>query len=98
MADRVTYVPDETADFPRNVPAWIVLTTKDGRTFEGREPIHLGHPENFLSDDLLTEKFYDCTVPIIGQERATALREQILRLDDDAPVSDLVASTIVGTR
>lgn len=98
MADRVTYVPDETADFPRNVPAWIVMTTKDGRTIEGREPIHLGHPENFLSDELLAEKFYECTLSVLGQERATALFERIMRLDDDAPVSELVAHTIVGNR
>jgi 2-methylcitrate dehydratase PrpD len=98
MADRVTYVPDETADFPRNVPAWIVMTLKDGRTIEGREPIHLGHPDNFLTDDLLDAKFYECTVPQIGEERATALRERIMGLDADTPVSDLVASTIVGAR
>jgi 2-methylcitrate dehydratase PrpD len=96
FADRVTYVPDETADFPRNVPAWIVVTLKDGTVLEAREPIHLGHPDNFLSDDLLDEKFFECTDPALGHERAVALRAAIMTLEVDASAADLVALTVVA--
>jgi 2-methylcitrate dehydratase PrpD len=96
LADKISCTPDPDADFPRYYPAWVVITLTDGRTFEGREPIHLGHPENPMSPEQIEAKFKGCVESVLSDEQAAQVVAAVTGLDDADTVSTLIDSTTVA--
>jgi 2-methylcitrate dehydratase PrpD len=88
----------ESADYNARFPAgrWgdVTVTLADGRRFSSGPRDARGGPENPLKEDEILAKFMDFAVPAIGSQRAGALRDAVLRLEEPgsrfAPVVDLV--------
>jgi 2-methylcitrate dehydratase PrpD len=98
LADKVICTPDPDADFPRYYPAWVVITLADGRSFEGREPIHRGHPDNPMSEQQLAEKFRGCTSAVLSDAEIGHVVKTVQNLEQSADLSALIESTTVGGR
>ncbi|MEN5065369.1 MmgE/PrpD family protein [Achromobacter aegrifaciens] len=73
--------PALTAGFPRMRAARVSITTKGGQTLEHHAPYRKGDPESPLSDAELNDKFEELAGPVLGRERAWALRDAVWRLD-----------------
>ncbi len=70
-----------TAGFPRVRAARVSITTASGQTLEHHAPYRKGDPEAPLSDAELNDKFEELAGPVLGRERALALRDAVWRLD-----------------
>jgi 2-methylcitrate dehydratase PrpD len=93
LADKITCTGDPDADFPRYYPAWVVITLTDGRTFEGREPIHRGHPDNPMTDKQIADKFQGCVEAVLSDDEAANVVATIRDLDSADTVAGLIEST-----
>ena len=82
-----------TAKFPGSRCARVVIKMKDGKTFEECPPYRKGDPEWQLTDAELNDKFYELTTPIIGEESARRLLEQLWDVDK-IQVADLQLATL----
>jgi 2-methylcitrate dehydratase PrpD len=67
-----------------------VVTATDGRTAEHMVEHATGMVDNPMSDDAILAKFHDNAEPIVGAERAKAIRETVWRLEEVADVGELV--------
>jgi 2-methylcitrate dehydratase PrpD len=81
VSDKIEYVIDPDADFPRYYPAWVVVVLEDGRELERREPINLGHPENPLSAEQVLAKFRANAERLLDAATAGRLAELVLDLE-----------------
>ena len=70
-----------SAGFPSQRHASVTITLTDGRRLTNAVAFRRGDPEWPLSDDELNTKFDDLAAPVIGVEKATALRGLVWRLD-----------------
>lgn len=64
LTEKISVEADDemTALFPEKTIATVVITTKDGRTFEGRSELPKGEPENPLTLEETIEKFKSLAV------------------------------------
>ena len=69
------------ASFPESRRARVVIKMKDGKTFEECPPYRKGDPEWQLTDAELNEKFSELTTPVIGEQAAKRLLEQLWSVD-----------------
>lgn len=87
---------DYSAKFPAGRWGDVVVTLADGRRFESGPHDARGGPENPLKEEEILAKFMDYAGPVIGAESAGALRDAVLRLEQEgssfAPVIDLVCA------
>lgn len=90
LMERITLRADPalTAAFPGQRAARVAIRTRDGATHSHFAPYRKGDPEAPLSDADLNDKFDELAMPVLGQERAQRLREQVWRLESLA-VRDL---------
>jgi len=75
LARRVSYrvaLPDETT-FPKYFPGWLRGRTTDGTTFEERQNVNRGAPENPLSQGEIEAKFRDNLRNAFSQSRTDML-------------------------
>ena len=70
-----------SANFPRMRSARVEITLQDGQKFELFRPHRKGDPEAPLSDEELNDKFHELTAPIIGEQPARHLLEQLWKLE-----------------
>ena len=70
-----------TATFPKQRAARLKITLKDGRVLEHYAPYRKGDPEAPLSDEDLNDKFMELAAPVISEQRARHLMQQIWRLE-----------------
>ncbi|WP_426959339.1 MmgE/PrpD family protein [Muricoccus radiodurans] len=68
----VSMAPDLADAYPARRAARVILTLRDGRVLEHFQPTRKGDPDMPLSDEELSEKFLELTVPVLGE--ATARR------------------------
>jgi 2-methylcitrate dehydratase PrpD len=83
LMQRLELRADETltAGFPKSRSARIAITTTGGQTLEHHSPYRKGDPESPLSDADLNDKFEELAGPVLGRDRALALRDAVWRLD-----------------
>ena len=77
--------------YPANFPARVTITMEDGQSFQEVVMLPKGDPGAPLSDAELEDKFRGNVEPVFGADRATRLRDAILRLADGGYVSDVSA-------
>jgi 2-methylcitrate dehydratase PrpD len=77
------------AVFPAHRIARAILKLKDGRVLVSAPTEAKGDPEDKITDAVLWSKFYDITVPVIGQDKATSLDKAIQALPDGNNVNRL---------
>lgn len=80
--------PELTGAFPKKRGARVSILLNDGTTVEHLSPYRKGDPDAPLSDAEVTAKFDELAVPVIGEQRAAKLQQQVWNLDALA-VSDL---------
>jgi 2-methylcitrate dehydratase PrpD len=95
LADKITCTADPEADFPRYYPAWVVITLRDGRTFEGREPIHRGHPDNPMTAQQLADKFHGCVNGVLSEGEIDRVVSTVRDLEKADSLTSLIESTTV---
>lgn len=93
LMDRVECVHDPELDrhYPGNMPAWVSVTTTDGRTLAARASDPRGDPANPLSDEELREKFRVLTGGSYPGPRAEAIIGSVARLPGDGSLGELLA-------
>lgn len=77
--------------YPANFPACVTITMEDGQSFQETVMLPKGDPGAPLSDAELEDKFRGNVEPLLGADRATRLRDAILRLADGGSVADVSA-------
>ncbi len=77
--------------YPANLPARVTITMEDGQSFQETVMLPKGDPGAPLSDAELEDKFRGNVEPLFGADRATWLRDAILRLADGGSVADVSA-------
>jgi len=85
----ITETDEFNAVFPAHRIARAILKLKDGRVLVSAPTEAKGDPEDKISDAALWSKFYDLTVPVIGQDKATSLDKAIQALPDGNNVNRL---------
>jgi 2-methylcitrate dehydratase PrpD len=95
-ATEVRESQEYSARFPAGRWGDVVVTLADGQRFASGPQDARGGPENPLKEDEILAKFMDYTAPAVGAERATAIRDAVLRLEESgstfAPLVDLVCA------
>ena len=83
LMSKTTLQPDAemTAKFPNFRSARVAITMQDGRRFEHFQPHRKGDPEAPLSDAELNDKFHELTSPVIGEEAAARLLDQLWKME-----------------
>lgn len=95
LADKVTWELDPAAEalWPKAYPATLVVTMKDGRTFEAHSDFPKGDPENPVSMDEVVDKFNLLTERFLPRSKGAELVEKVKRLEgieDVGVIADLV--------
>ncbi|MBP0462807.1 MmgE/PrpD family protein [Roseomonas sp. PWR1] len=83
--------PELNRLYPANFPARVTITMEDGQSFQETVMLPKGDPGAPLSDAELEDKFRGNVEPVVGAERATRLRDAILRLAEGGTVADVSA-------
>jgi len=91
LAQRVDVVEDPafTAAYPQQHRCDVTLFLKSGATLTGRCTIMKGDPANPHPPEAIRRKFFDLTVPVWGEDKAAAVYEQCMRLEEIADVGAL---------
>jgi 2-methylcitrate dehydratase PrpD len=79
----VTEHPGYTEAYPHKQLCDVAIDLNDGRTIRGRCEIMKGEPGNPHRPEDVEKKFYDLTVPVYGESRATRLYRALLSLEDN---------------
>jgi 2-methylcitrate dehydratase PrpD len=79
----VTEDPVYTEAYPHKQLCDVAIHLKDGRTIRGHCEIMKGEPGNPHQPEDVEKKFYDLTVPVYGENRATRLYRALLSLEDN---------------
>ena len=78
--------PEIEAEFPANMSGKVTVTTRAG-TVARKVVVPKGEPDNFLTDQELAAKFHGLVDRVMGQERAAALAEAVLGLEQARDVA-----------
>lgn len=81
---------DAEAEFPKQMSGKVRIQTARG-TFERFVRVPKGEPENFLTDDELRSKFDGLVAPYLDDERANALADGLLNIEQQNSVGALIA-------
>jgi 2-methylcitrate dehydratase PrpD len=87
----ITETDEFNAAFPEYRIASAIVKLKDGRVLTSGPTQAKGDPEDRVSDDVIKSKFYGLTVPVIGQDKATALAGAIQVLPNNGDARELFA-------
>jgi 2-methylcitrate dehydratase PrpD len=82
LAKRVRYEVKDYPTYPSAFPGGVRITTRDGRTLEADLPHQRGGPENPMSADEVRDKFRENASLALDDERALALEDAILTLEE----------------
>jgi len=70
LADKVFWKEDPESDYPKHFPGYVKIILKDGRSFDWRERVNRGGPENPMSKNEIKEKFFTNACKAIFKEEA----------------------------
>jgi 2-methylcitrate dehydratase PrpD len=94
MLTRITVTETErhSARFPAGRWADVVISTTDGRVLASGDVHARGGPEAPMTAQDVEAKYMEFAAPVLGSDRAAAIRDAVLSLDDrDSRFSDLSA-------
>ena len=83
LMDRVRMVVDPTLPDGLEQHAWsrVTVTLRDGRTLTSPPRGASGHPDQPLTDAQLRAKFLGCAAPVLGDDEAEGVAEQLAHLE-----------------
>jgi len=76
--------------------AYAKLTTVDGQVYEYKVEHATGSIENPMTDESLSRKFNKLVMPILGEAKATKIKELMYQLEDITDVNELVPNLVPG--
>lgn len=82
--------PQLSKQYPAKWPAWVEITTRDGKSLKGSSDYPKGDPENPLGEGDVIEKFRDLTKGLLSDSGGEAVVERVMRLEDLHDVSKLL--------
>jgi 2-methylcitrate dehydratase PrpD len=93
LMERVTMTVDPSLPRSLEQQAWSRVTVRlaDGRTLESAPRGASGHPDAPLSDEELRAKFLGCAAPVVGDDAAGSIAEQLAHLEEIPDVRALTA-------
>jgi 2-methylcitrate dehydratase PrpD len=91
LADKVSYTVDHATSYPKHFSGAVILTMKDGRRIEHREPINRGAADNPVTEADIVAKFMDNAELAMSADEAGAVRDTILGLDRLPDARELAA-------
>ena len=99
IGSRVKIHPDSTCDDifhneDRRISARVVITTNGGAGFDGSAPAPRGTPMIPVSEEEIIGKYIAMAVPVIGGEKARALKDFVLALETYDSVAALSELTV----
>ena len=74
-------------------PAFVTIRCKDGRTFTKERAFPVGHLSDPIPDEELRKKFFTCTAEKLTPERARALADAIMALEQLENIRTLMTMT-----
>ncbi|MDF1760380.1 MAG: MmgE/PrpD family protein [Coxiellaceae bacterium] len=91
LTKRIHVTPDEQAqaEFPNKNGCLVTIKTTDGRIQSIRITEPKGCPDNLMASDDVERKFFANTVPVIGDERARELYDQLRCFNELISVREL---------
>ncbi|HEV2303638.1 MAG TPA: MmgE/PrpD family protein [Stellaceae bacterium] len=95
LAERVDYAVDPNSGFPKYYSGELVVTLRDGRRLAHREHMNRGCGDRPLSESEIVAKFEANAGRAVAPERARAIREAVLAIEETADMMRL-ASTLGG--
>ncbi len=83
VMDRISLSVNEELEssYPKRRGALVRITYRGGHVVEYLQRFRHGDPEEPLTDEELSEKFYELVTPVIGRESAELLSDQVSNLD-----------------
>ena len=81
LADKVSFIQDDTQDFPRYFPGVVEVQLDDGSTFSEEEKHQRGCAENPFSDEDVFEKFKDNARRSLSPGEAEDLMAMLMALE-----------------
>jgi 2-methylcitrate dehydratase PrpD len=85
------YVDDEMEKLGYDqVRSKIRIKLSDGRTIEGRADVARGHPQNPMSWQEVSEKFFDCAAPALPRGQAESVVRLVERLPQERSLAPLL--------
>ncbi|MEM9304213.1 MAG: MmgE/PrpD family protein [Pseudomonadota bacterium] len=96
LCDRIAFRHDPESRYPKFYSGGLIVTTKDGRTFEHREPINRGAEGRALSEADVRRKFDGNVARALDAAHADRVWNAVLGLDQAADLSELNAALRAG--
>ncbi|MEM8983972.1 MAG: MmgE/PrpD family protein [Pseudomonadota bacterium] len=87
LADRMTFRHDDESRYPEYYSGGVIVTTRDGRTLEHREPVNRGADSRRLTATDVRKKFMANTDGHLSATAATELWDAIQSLDNAADLN-----------
>ena len=81
LADKVSYIRDDTQDFPRFFPGVVEVRLDDGKTYVEEEKHQRGCVENPFTDEDVYEKFMDNAKRSLSSRQAEDLMSMLMELE-----------------
>ena len=81
VASKVDYEIDPNSRFPKYYSGEVIVRLKDGRELQWREDVNRGASDRPLSNDDIAAKFMENACIAVSKQRAEALRDAVLSLD-----------------
>jgi 2-methylcitrate dehydratase PrpD len=96
LMERITMTVDPSLPQGLEQQAWsrVTLRLTDGRTLQSTPRGASGHPDAPLSDAELRGKFLACAAPVLGDDAAAGVAEQLTHLDDIPDIRALTARLV----
>ena len=82
LASKVDYEVDPEAEFPKYYSGELIVTTSDGRELRHREHVNRGAADRPVGNSAVAEKFIANMRLAVSPERAAAVRDAVLGLDE----------------
>jgi 2-methylcitrate dehydratase len=90
-ATEVVEDPALTAGYPAGIPNRVIVTLDDGSVLVEEVAFPPGHDKNPLDDRGLALKFHGLVDDVLGQERALAIWDRLMRLESDPKPHEAIA-------
>jgi 2-methylcitrate dehydratase len=99
LVSRTTVVEDPklTAGYPAGIPNRVTVTLGDGTRLVDEVAFPPGHDKNPLTDEQLAHKFHGLVDAVLGSDKARAIWDRVLRLEDDPTPHSVLELIQVGT-
>jgi 2-methylcitrate dehydratase PrpD len=93
LMPKVGYVRDPELEkhYPKEWPAWVQVTLRDGRKVSAHVRFPKGDPENPLSWDELSEKYRALAGTVWSQQKVETVRDAVRRLEQENDMRNFAA-------